>query len=195
MSQRSSRAPYLYLALVAAALDLITKEWVFRAVPLGSHRRVIDGFFDIWPHVNDRGPWSWGFGVDPGLLRWALPVLSVVAIVVLFRLLREALPGDRARAVGFALILGGAAGNLWDRVLAALLPASHGGVRDFLLFPTIWFGKPFPAFNLADAWITVGVAVVAWRILFENTPAPAVGTPGPAGAAEARGTPADEAGT
>lgn len=194
-----TRLPLLLVGLAAAVLDLVTKWWVFREVPYLELRPVIDGLFYLHPVRNDAGPWSWGRGLS--FLRYALPVVSVAAVAVIGRYWWQSDPRDRVRGAGFALILGGALGNLWDR-FATLLDASYGGVRDFLLVRGVWFrsdgpawrvwewdwGHDFPAFNLADAWITAGVILVGWRIVFaDREPAEGAAAPaGPAAPAEVR---------
>ena len=178
-----SRTRFLLLAAASlAAADLVTKWWIFREFPIGVERPVIEGFFSLCPMRNDKLPWSLGKGYEAAL-RFVLPLLSVAACVLIYRYLRQADTRDRVRCIGFALILAGAAGNFWDRSATAL-DATYGGVRDFLLFHRVWFGKTFPAFNLADTWITVGVALVAWRILFEWHPPEERGAPAPEAAAD-----------
>jgi signal peptidase II len=97
-------------------------------------------------------------------------VISLVAVFVIGRLWLQTDPADRVKGLGLVLILGGALGNLHDRVRTLFDPETYHGVRDFILFPNIVFGDPFPTFNLADAWITIGVVLVAWTILFEGKP-------------------------
>jgi signal peptidase II len=178
-----TRLPLIAVGLIAAFLDLLTKWWVFREIPYLEERTVVEGLLYLHPVRNDAGPWSVGRGL--AFLRFVLPLVSVVAVVVIGRYFWQTDPRDRVRGLGFVLILGGAFGNLWDRGLT-LLDASYGGVRDFLLVRGVWFhtdgaglrfwdwrwGTDFPAFNLADAWITAGVVLVGWRILFEKRPAP-----------------------
>lgn len=158
----------LALAAALAAADLLSKWWIFDSIKYGGAKIVLGSFFELRPVYNPKGPWSWGFSVPEDILRFGLPILSVVAVFVLLKLMRDCSPADRAKRLGFALILGGAIGNLWDRTLTAFEVVGYHGVRDFLVFPTIVMGEPFPAFNLADTWITVGVVLVAWCILFEK---------------------------
>jgi signal peptidase II len=178
VNERQSRLLYLAVGVLAAAADLISKWWVFASFELQARHPLLDGVLYLFPTRNPAGPWSLGRGV-PALLRFALPALSVVAVGIIARFLWTTDPRDRVRCLGLALILGGAAGNLWDRGATAL-DGDYGGVRDFILVPRVWFepgfprhialGGDFPAFNLADACITAGVCLVAWRILREWHP-------------------------
>jgi len=184
LTERSNRNLLLAVGVLAAVLDLVTKWWVFAEISEKSHRVVLGDLLWFTPTRNPYGPWSWGQGL--GFLRLALPLLSVAAVVLIGRIFWHSDPADRVKGLGLALILGGAVGNLWDRTATAFDPA-FGGVRDFVLLRGVWFhprgafwkvwdwkwGEDVPAFNLADACITVGVVLVAWRILFEAEPRPA----------------------
>jgi signal peptidase II len=177
-----NRRPLIAAGLIAAILDLVTKSLVFRHLGYMEERPVLGDLVSFRPVYNDAGPWSWGRGWE--FLRFVLPAISVAAIAVIGRIFWTSDPRDRVRGLGLVLILGGAVGNLWDRALTAL-DKEYGGVRDFILVKGVWFGGDFPAFNLADAWITVGVVLVAWRILFElktGTPAPVQGESRPVNA-------------
>ena len=168
MNARPSRLLLASVGVVSALLDLATKAWAFEAIPEKTSHEVIGDFLVFQTHWNSAGPWSWGQGW--GWLRWGLPVISLVAVFVIGRLWLQTDPSERVKGLGLVLILGGALGNLHDRVRAFFEPETYLGVRDFILFPNIVFGDPFPTFNLADAWITIGVVLVAWTILFEGKP-------------------------
>jgi signal peptidase II len=204
VNEKPSRRLLIAVGVLAAILDLVTKWWVFEAIQeFSGGRPVIDGLLSLQPVRNSAGPWSLGLGWE--FLRFALPAVSVLAVVVIGRIFLNTDPRDRMKGLGLALILGGALGNLWDRVHAMLDPASVG-VRDFILVHGVWFhagdrawrfwewtwGRNFPAFNLADTWITVGVVLVAWRILFEMRSDAAAGAR-PAAGAGATGAGADPA--
>jgi signal peptidase II len=169
VNESPSRRPLIAVGIAAALLDLATKWWIFSAYPLLSDNPVLGDLLSIHPVFNRAGPWSWGHGMD--FLRWVLPLVSLVAVGVIGRIWWQTDPRDRVKSLGLVLILGGALGNLWDRSIQAF-DASFG-VRDFVLVKGVWFGGDFPAFNLADAWITVGVVLVGWRILFEMKTGPA----------------------
>jgi len=88
--------------------------------------------------------------------RWLLIAATAAAIVILVRLLRTTGVGDRARALGLALLIGGAAGNLLDRL------ASNRGVVDFI---DVGLGAwRFWTFNLADIGISLGAGLLAWTL-------------------------------
>ncbi len=141
----------LWLPLLVVALDQVTKWLVRERVPLHSSVEVIPGFLDF-THVRNTGA-AFGFlnGVDfPGKTL----VIAVVAIGALIgvsiyagTLAREQL----AARLGMALIIGGAAGNLIDRIFV-------GSVVDFV--DAYWGTFHFWAFNVADSAITVGVALM-----------------------------------
>lgn len=141
----------LWLPLLVVALDQVTKWLVREKIPLHSSVEVIPGFLDF-THVRNTGA-AFGFlnGVDfPGKTL----VIAVVAIGALIgvsiyagTLAREQL----AARLGMALIIGGAAGNLIDRIFV-------GSVVDFV--DAYWGTFHFWAFNVADSAITVGVALM-----------------------------------
>jgi len=169
VNEKPRRSPLIAVGIAAALLDLVSKWWIFRNYLYLSDNPVVGDLLSIRPVYNRAGPWSWGNNWD--FLRWALPLVSLVAVGVIGRIWLQTDPKDRVKSLGLVLILGGALGNLWDRAIQAF-DASFG-VRDFILVKGIWFGGDFPAFNLADTWITVGVVFVAWRLLFEVKAGPA----------------------
>jgi signal peptidase II len=176
VTDKPTLLPALAAGAVAALLDLVTKAWAYASIEYGQPREVLGDWFALQPRSNPAGPWSWGHGFLPEVvLRFSLPLLSVVAVLLLIHFLRKSDPRDRLLGFGLALILGGAVGNLWDRALTAFGMMDPPGVRDFLLVRGVWFGGDFPAFNLADTWITVGCVFVGWRILFERKSAEPAG--------------------
>lgn len=149
-SRGRSWLPDLYLAaLIVAvfALDQFTKGWVRDNLIIGASRPQ-DGFFRI-THTYNTGS-AFGLFADQSTL---LMVASVAAIGVLVMFYRSnGLPGPWVRA-SMGLILGGAAGNLADRI-------TLGHVTDFIDVGS------WPVFNVADSSITVGLAFMAWFLLF-----------------------------
>ena len=138
-----------YAAAIAVFVaDRLTKWLVETHVSFLDTRRVIPGFFDI-VHTENRGVAFSLFNESASEWRQGLLVLfSLVAVaLVAWYILRRAERLDRFSLAGFALILGGAAGNLFDRVV-------WGRVTDFLDF---YLGSyHWPAFNVADSAIVVG---------------------------------------
>ncbi len=138
---------WLWLSAAVIALDLATKAWVESAFREGESVPVT-GFFNLVLAYNTGAAFSFLADHD-GWQRWFFAGIAVVASVVLVWMLRKG--GSRTLMCGLALILGGALGNLWDRVIA-------GRVTDFLLFH--YAGWAWPAFNIADSAITIGAALL-----------------------------------
>ena len=144
---RAANAAWYGLAIALGLLDQIAKLIVVRTMPFGEVVPVT-GFFNL---VHARNPGAaFSFLADAGgwqkYLLIALTILiSAWLIVMLWR------RPPRHEAISFALILGGALGNLADRL-------NRGFVVDYLDFHL--GGRHWPAFNLADVWITSGVALL-----------------------------------
>ena len=149
VTQRPPIWPYLLLAAVVVALDQWTKLTVEGRFAFGERLTVIPGFFDLTLAYNRGAAFSFLAGAD-GWQRWFFSGIAIVAATFIgWLLVRHR--GERGFSTGLGLILGGAIGNLIDRLLA-------GQVTDFLLFYRgDWF---FPAFNLADSAITVGAVLL-----------------------------------
>ena len=153
------RIAWLWLTLAVAFADRLTKA-VFEVYTHEGYRRELA--HDFLYLVHSRNP-----GIAFGLLSdsaspWLTVVLvtgSILVIGVLAWLLVAGHGGGRLAHAGLALILGGAAGNLTDRVL-------HGGVTDFV---EVLIGSyHWPAFNLADSAITIGAGLVILELLFHS---------------------------
>ncbi len=136
---------WLLLAAAVVALDLATKAWV-TAVFREGQELPVTGFFSLVLAYNTGAAFSFLAGAA-GWQRWFFAGIAVVASAFLVWMLRRG--GSRLLSSGLALILGGALGNLWDRI-------TLGRVTDFLLFH--YAGWSWPAFNVADSAITVGAA-------------------------------------
>jgi signal peptidase II len=158
----------LLIAVVIFVLDRATKLWIEANVSLYDSFHVIPGFFDI-VHTKNKGAAFGMFADSDHPLRTVLliGVSLAVAVFIAFALLRPAKSGlapTRVTVAGLALVLGGAAGNLYDRIV-------HGQVTDFLEFYTgDW---RFAAFNVADSAITVGAALLIldmWRTRHLDVP-------------------------
>ena len=137
-------------------LDQGTKILVDQALPLHSSIPVIEGFFDL-THIRNTGA-AFGFfaGRRGALASYALLLFSLVAIGFIVSLLRRLDRGETGLLVSLTFILAGAFGNLIDRLW-------YGEVVDFLDF--YWRGYHWPAFNVADSFISIGVVLTLVLLL------------------------------
>jgi signal peptidase II len=155
-SSRSTFALWIGTAAILVVLDQITKLAIIKWVPL-YERIPVNGFINITHQQNSGAAFS--FLADAGgWQRWAFIALAtgVSAFIAhwLWRIRSERL---FVLSAGLAFVLGGAVGNLVDRIRL-------GYVVDFI---QVWLGKwPFPSFNVADAAITVGAALLIIDALF-----------------------------
>ena len=138
---------WLGLSAGVVAADQVSKLAMMAAFREGE-QRVITDFFSLVLTFNTGMAFSFLRDVA-GWPRFFLSAVAIAAGALIIWLLRRG--GDRWYCAGLALILGGAAGNLWDRVVL-------GKVVDFLLFH--WDGWYYPAFFVADSAITVGAALL-----------------------------------
>lgn len=141
---------WLGLSAVVIALDLYTKHLVQAALTYGEHVNVT-GFFDLVLFHNEGAAFSFLAGAG-GWQRIFFSVFALVASGIIVHLLRKH-QGQTLFCLALSLVLGGALGNLYDRLML-------GYVVDFLFFHyQSWY---WPAFNVADSAITVGVALLLW---------------------------------
>ena len=144
-------------------LDQLTKWYVRQSMPLYDSVPVIDGFFSITHASNPGGAFSLLAGVSQGIRVPFFFLAAVTAIGVLLYFLRQIPSEQRWLLFAVAGVLGGALGNLIDRV-------AFGQVTDFLLL--YWRQYQWPAFNVADSFISVGVAILVGHSLFARQPDP-----------------------
>jgi signal peptidase II len=168
------------LLLIAAivALDQITKALIVRWLELHSYVPVVDGLLSI-SHVRNRGA---AFGL---LSDWDVPyqsallsLLSLVALAAITAYFLRLPAAARLPRVALALVLGGAFGNLIDRVRL-------GYVVDFV--HAYWREHQWPDFNVADSAITIGVTLLVIDILRSPGPAASAGHANPPTGVEAAG--------
>ena len=151
MSQSASRVLMYGLAAAVFAVDRLTKWIIETRVSAFDSHIVIPGFFEI-VYSQNRGA-AFGLFAETSFAWRTLLLIgfSMVALIVLTVMLWRTSRLDRTTAVALALILGGAAGNVFDRV-------RWGRVTDFLLF---YIGRyQWPAFNAADSAIVIGSALL-----------------------------------
>ena len=170
MTEPHAKRKFHFLIAAAVILaDRVSKWLVEQKISLHDSLPVLPGFFRL-THVENRGA---AFGLfSESTSEWkvfALVLFSLIALVVVCVLLWKNSHAMTVTGVGLSLILGGALGNLWDRLL-------DGHVVDFLDFSI--GGYHWPAFNVADSAIVVGALLLVTEILFakpveEKKPAPA----------------------
>jgi signal peptidase II len=155
---------YAVLALAGAVvvLDQVAKVIALDRLPPGVSV-VVTSWLNLTLVMNPGLAFGLLGGV-PLAWRWIVAALSIVALVVLARVALRVLPaGGWPGQVAVAFIFGGAVGNLIDR-------ARFGAVVDFV--DVHWRGYHWPAFNVADSAISVGVVLLAFRLLRDRPPAP-----------------------
>ncbi len=151
---RPSLGWWLGLSATVIVLDQLTKAWIAASFRVGENL-ALTSFFDLvfvfnagaaFSFLRDAGGWQ----------KWFFIVLALGISGWLVVMLRQH-ARERLLPMSLALILGGALGNVIDRL-------RFGAVVDFLDFH--WAGYHFPAFNVADSAISVGVALMLWHELF-----------------------------
>ena len=141
----------IWLALIIVALDQLTKAAIRATVPLHSSVTIIPGLMDF-THVRNTGA---AFGIlnlsDFPFKTVVIAVIATAALIGVGMYAASLAHHQLVARIGLALIIGGAAGNLLDRIAA-------GSVVDFV--DVYWNSYHFWAFNVADSAITVGVAIM-----------------------------------
>lgn len=153
------------LALSIYALDQGTKWLVLQSLPPGAERVVIDGFFKFVHWGNTGAAFSLFTGNNA-----VLAIIGLVALLVLIFARHHFESHTRLGQLGFGLIFGGIMGNLTDRLLT-----SRQQVIDFLRFYHVredGTEAGFPAFNVADSGICIGVALILWLTWRSERPTP-----------------------
>lgn len=154
------KAKYIILLAVSAlvlVLDQLTKVYIDKTMRLHDSIPVIDGFFSI-TYLRNKGA---AFGILANSA-WRLPfflLVSAVAVLVILVVVSRLRDDQKGSAVSLSLIFSGALGNLIDRVRL-------GEVIDFL--DVYWKGHHWPAFNVADSAICVGVFLLAIEMVLEE---------------------------
>jgi signal peptidase II len=156
MTKTSARAMHFLTALIVVLLDRWTKHIVATHIAMYSHIQIIPGFFRL-THTENTGAAFSLFADSPS--HWKTSMLiafSLLAMVVVSVLLWKQTQAFTITGVALSLILGGAVGNLWDRL-------ARGRVIDFLLLYIKQY--QWPVFNLADSAIVVGASLLVCEIL------------------------------
>jgi len=149
MSAASPKVKWLWISLLVVILDQASKQ--FAEAQLTPHQAVnLMPYFDWYLTYNTGAAFS--FLADAGgWQRWLFTAIAIIMSVLIVQWIRKLPAEDTLAAISLSLILGGAIGNLIDRVYL-------GHVIDYI---QIWLGAyPFPAFNIADAAISVGAVLL-----------------------------------
>ncbi len=164
----SSRLRWLSLTLFVVLLDRATKAWIESRPIMFFPHVVIPNYFTIVYSKNPGIAFSFFSDSDGMTTRILLILGSLLIIALIAWLLVAGRDASTVNAIGLALLLGGAAGNLTDRIV-------HGAVTDFL---EVWLRflpfpifNPWPTFNVADAAVTIGAFLLIFDVLFHRAPA------------------------
>jgi signal peptidase II len=153
----------LSLATVVFVADQLTKKWALARLDATHPVVVIPDFFHLVLVMNPGVAFGIFAGVPPGW-RWIVSLFSLTALALLGSLAFRILPrGSVLARLAIGLVFGGAAGNLLDRW-------RFGAVVDFL--DVFWHSYHWPAFNVADSAITVGVSLLAVELAFGRDDVP-----------------------
>ena len=153
---------WLWLSVTVVVVDQLTKLWIDSNFLLHTRMPLIDGLFDLTLAYNSGAAFSFLAGAG-GWQRWFFTVLSVVVTIILVVWLKRLPTHEKTNAAALALIIGGAIGNLIDRV-------AYGHVIDFLL---VYYQQwSWPVFNVADSAISVGVVLMLLALLHSSSSQP-----------------------
>jgi signal peptidase II len=149
---RFGRLAWLWLSVLVLVLDQLSKVYFEGALTLYQQIVLIPDYFSWTLAYNTGAAFSFLAGAG-GWQRWFFAGIALVVSVVLVVWLKRLQPHETRLAIALALVLGGAIGNLFDRV-------AYGHVVDFILvhWQNRWY---FPAFNVADMAISCGAALLA----------------------------------
>ena len=153
---------FVGLAVAAFALDQGSKSWIVANLQYGGSIEVIADLFYLVHVRNPGAAFSMFADASPAFRQFFFVGVGSVAIVMIFSFYRSLTPGDRLAAAALGLILGGALGNLADRVMRGE-EFFLGGVVDWL-HVRLWTGGSWPDFNFADSFIVVGVVLLVFEL-------------------------------
>ena len=163
MTTKSARILHFLIALIVVLLDRWTKHLAATRIAMYAHIQIIPGFFRV-THTENTGAAFSLFADSPAHWKTAMLIgFSVVAMVIVTVLLWKQSHALTTTGIALSLILGGATGNLWDRV-------ARGRVVDFLLVYIKQY--QWPVFNLADSAIVIGACLLVLEIVFSRSPQP-----------------------
>jgi len=151
-TSRFGHLPWLLLSVLILVVDRVSKDFFEGSLSMYQRIQVIPDYFDWTLAYNTGAAFSFLADAD-GWQRWFFAAIAVVVSAVLVVWLKRLKRHETLLAVALAMVLGGALGNLCDRVVL-------GHVVDFILvhWQNRWY---FPVFNLADSFITIGAILLA----------------------------------
>ena len=158
------KGKYIKLGIISSIiviLDQLTKAIVLIGIPLYYSVTIIPGFFNLTHLQNPGGAFGFMAGQSEGIRSFLFVFTSSLAIGLGFYFYKITPKSHSTLGTGFALIFSGAIGNMIDRLRI-------GTVVDFLDFYIK--GNHFPAFNVADSAITMGMIIFVYHILFKKMP-------------------------
>ncbi len=155
---------YTKLAVIGGGvvlLDQLTKALVLRTIPINTTIAVIDGFFNLTHIYNPGGAFGFLANISATLRSIIFLFISSLAVGLIFYFYKKTPTQYSWLSAAFALIFGGAIGNLIDRI-------RFGMVIDFL---DIYLGNMhWPVFNVADSAISIGIGIFLYHIIFKKMP-------------------------
>jgi signal peptidase II len=147
----------LWLTLAVVIADRATKAWFEASTPESYRHEVVHNLIYLVHSTNPGIAFSFFADSTSPWMKSILIAGSIVVVIILAWLLVARKTGGLMTCAGLALLIAGATGNVTDRIL-------HGGVTDFL---EVWIGSyRWPAFNVADSAITIGVALILLDAIF-----------------------------
>ena len=152
---RDHRPTLLLIAALVTLLDRLSKNWIVAHILPGRARTLIPGVFRLTHVLNTGAAFSLGDSLSPTLMRNGLIAFSVVAVLIVAGMLWRTGRALSVTSVALALILGGALGNLYDRLVLR-----H--VVDFLEVTIVHYH--WPDFNVADSCIVTGACLLLLEI-------------------------------
>ncbi len=153
---------YLWLSALVVVLDLASKHLISRSFELYERLEVIPGWFNLTLAHNSGAAFSF-LANESGWQRWFFTLIALLVSAIIFLWIKRLQSHERWTAIALALVLGGALGNLWDRL-------SLGYVVDFIDIYYQSAGKimHWPAFNIADSAISVGALILIIEALWHK---------------------------
>jgi len=155
-----NKLPYLTISLIIITLDQLSKIWVLKNIALYNSIDIIQGFFRLF-HIRNTGA-VWGLlDRNNPTITLLLTIFSILALLLMYWIFHKTDRACRLDLIALSMIMGGAVGNILDRI-------RFGYVIDFI--DLYYRSHHFPTFNVADSSLTVGVSILIFSILFKRCP-------------------------